>query len=291
MNGVEGSGNVFAGAMLYGLVAPGTTNAAGAVFPAYGSPISDKTPAMKCDSGLTYAVPVSRKRSRDATVTPLHPSLCSALNQIVDNGCGSFTFLGEDLTFQIQQQQLEVDRFVSRHTENVRMEIEERRKRYSYSRRITAAVEDNIMKKMKAKEEEIQKIGKLNCALEERVKVLSIENQIWRDLAQSNEAAANALRSNLEQVIALRRRAEEAASIDDAQSCCGETCEEIEQRTLANRTSTDMICRSCGEEESCVLLLPCRHLCLCTVCGSSLHFCPLCKSPKTASVHVNMSSK
>lgn len=296
MNGVEGSGNVYAGAMLYGLVAPGTTNAAGAVFPAYGSPINDKTPAMKCDSGLTYAVPVSRKRSRDATtVTPLHSSLCSALNQIVDNGCGSFTFLGEDLTFQIQQQQLEVDLFVSRHTENARMEIEERRKRYSYSRRITAAVEDSIMKKMKAKEEEIQKIGKLNCALEERVKVLSIENQIWRDLAQSNEAAANTLRSNLEQVIALRRRAEEAASIDDAQSCCGETCEEIEQRTLlANRTSTYgryMICRSCGEEESCVLLLPCRHLCLCTVCGSSLHICPLCKSPKTASVHVNMSSK
>ncbi|XP_073049269.1 probable BOI-related E3 ubiquitin-protein ligase 3 isoform X1 [Primulina eburnea] len=292
MNGVEGSGNVYACDMLYGLIAPGTTTTAGAVFPVYGLPINDKTAAMKCDSGLTYAVPVSRKRSRDANVTPLHPSLCSGLNQIGDNGCGSFTFLGEDLTFQIQQQQLEVDRFVSQHTENARMEIEERRKRYSYSRHITAAVEDNIMKKMKAKDEEIQRIGKLNCVLEERVKVLSIENQIWRDLAQSNEATANALRSNLEQVIAQRRRDDEAASIDDAQSCCGETCEEIEQRTLRKRTSTGgryMICRSCGEEESCVLLLPCRHLCLCTVCGSSLHICPLCKSPKTASVHVNMS--
>lgn len=277
INGVEGSGNVYAGPMLYGSVAPGTTTAAaGAMFQ-----------AIKCDSGLTYAVPVSRKRSRDiATVTPLRPSL----NQIGNNGCGFFTFLGEDLTFQIHQQQLEVDRFVSQHTEKARMEIEERRKRYSYSRRITAAVEDDMMRKMKEKEEEIQKIGKMNCALEERVKVLSIENQIWRDLAQSNEAAANALRSNLEQVIALRRRAEEAASIDDAQSCCGEN----DHRTLPKRTSTEdkyTICRSCGEEESCVLLLPCRHLCLCTVCGSSLHICPLCKSPKTASVHVNMSHK
>ncbi|XP_073135223.1 probable BOI-related E3 ubiquitin-protein ligase 3 isoform X2 [Henckelia pumila] len=263
--------------MLYGLVAPGTTTAPGGVFPAYASPINEKTAAMKCDSGLTYAVPVSRKRSRDSIVTPLHPP---ALNQIGNKGCGSFTFLGEDLTFQIQQQQFEVDRFVSQHTEKARMEMEERRKRYSYSRRITAAVEDNMMRKMKAKEEEMEKIGKMNCALEERMKVLSIENQIWRDLAQSNEAAAKALRSNLEQVIAQRRRAEEA---DDAQSCCGET----EQRTLAK--SRYMACRRCGEEESCVLLLPCRHLCLCTVCGSSLHICPLCKSPKTASVHVNMS--
>lgn len=110
MNGVEGSGNVYAGAMLYGLVAPGTTAAAGGVFPAYGSPINDRSPAMKCDSGLTYAVPVSMKCD-----SGLHPSLCSAPNQIGDNGCGSFTFLGEDLTFQIQQQQMEVDRFVSRH--------------------------------------------------------------------------------------------------------------------------------------------------------------------------------
>ncbi|XP_075523026.1 putative BOI-related E3 ubiquitin-protein ligase 3 [Primulina tabacum] len=281
INGIEGKGNVYAGAMLYGLVAPGTTTTAGgAVFPAYGSPINDKTALMKCDSGLTYAVPVSRNRA----VPPLHPSL----NQIGNNGCGAFTFLGEDLTFQIQQQQLEVGRFVSQHVQKARMEIEERRKRYSYSRSITAALEDNMMRKMKAKEEEIQKIGKLNRALEERVKVLSFENQIWRDLAQSNEAAANSLRSNLEQVIAQRRHAEEAASIDDTQSCCGET----DQRTLAKRTSTDgryTICRSCGEEESCVLLLPCRHLCLCTVCGSSLNICPLCKSPKTASVHVNMS--
>ncbi|KZV36256.1 hypothetical protein F511_14274 [Dorcoceras hygrometricum] len=286
MNDVEGNGNFYAGALLYGMVAP----AAGTVFPAYGSPINDKVAAMKCDSGLTYAaVPVSRKRSRDAAATPLHPSL----NQIGNNGyAGAFTFLGEDLTFQIQQQQMEVDRFVSQHTEKARMEIEERLKRYSYSRCITAAVEDEIINKMKAKEEEIQKIGKLNSALEERVKVLSIENQIWRDLAQSNEAAANALRSSLEQVIAEHRRVEEAESIDDAQSsCCGES---TERPTLARTSSIDgryMICRRCGEEESCVLLLPCRHLCLCTVCGSSLHICPLCKSPKTASVHVNMSYK
>ncbi|KAL2523365.1 WD repeat domain-containing protein [Forsythia ovata] len=37
---------------------------------------------------------------------------------------------------------------------------------------------------------------------EERVKSLCVENQIWRDLAQTNEATANTLRCNLKEVLA-----------------------------------------------------------------------------------------
>ncbi|KAK6154530.1 hypothetical protein DH2020_008778 [Rehmannia glutinosa] len=320
MNGVEGNGNVFGApmGMGYGVVAPlsGTTTATETVVPMYGSGIAGtlpvKTAAMKCDSGLTY-VPVSRKRSREAINSLLSSSPSVFQNQSANSRCGTFTFLGEDISFQIQQQQLEIDRFIAQHTEKVRMEIEERRKRYS--RRIAAAVEENVMKRLKAKEEEIEKIGKLNWALEERVKSLCVENQIWRDLAQTNEATANALRCNLEQVLAQvqdeqhqqRQRAEDADIMDDAHSCCGSNLEETDRRTLADSASTgahgrdftnisdgciaprNRMCRSCEREESCVLLLPCRHLCLCTVCGSTLHTCPVCNSTKTASVHVNLS--
>ncbi|KAK4420589.1 putative BOI-related E3 ubiquitin-protein ligase 3 [Sesamum alatum] len=315
MNGVEDNGNVFGTSMGYGLVAPlsGRTTAAEFVVPMYGSAISGahpaKTAVMKSDSGLTY-IPASRKRSREAISFPLSSSPSAVQNQSVNNRCGSFTFLGEDISSQIQQQQLEIDRFIAQHTEKVRMEIEERRKRYC--RRIAAAVEENIMKKLKAKEEEIDKIGKLNWALEERVKSLCVENQIWRDLAQTNEATANALRYNLEQVLAQvqdeqQRQCHDADLTDDAQSCCGSNFERTDRHTLAESASTDAgdrdynnatdapssrnrMCRSCEKEESCVLLLPCRHLCLCTVCGSTLHICPVCNSPKTASVHVNLSS-
>ncbi|PON77176.1 E3 ubiquitin-protein ligase BOI [Parasponia andersonii] len=235
--------------------------------------------------------------------------------------------------------------------DKVRMEIEERRKKQA--RKIMEAIEVGMMKRLRAKEEEIEKIGKLNWALEERVKSLCVENQIWRDLAQTNEATANALRTNLEQVLAqvkdertrgpgfLEDDADNenddvnagagpmgAVLADDAQSCCGENdgleaeaeaAVEVargEWRSLATadrndgrncvvelETTTSNVvarcssstggynrwCRNCGKEESCVLLLPCRHLCLCTVCGSSLHTCPICKSTKNASVHVNMS--
>uniref|UniRef100_A0A5B7B655 RING-type E3 ubiquitin transferase n=1 Tax=Davidia involucrata TaxID=16924 RepID=A0A5B7B655_DAVIN len=311
MSAIEGNPNIYNTPIQYGVpVLSGTT--AETLLPMYTSAITDSVPtktAMKADSGLTYTLPVSRKRSRDS----INPFLSLPNGQNLthnNNRCGSFTFLGEDISLQIQQQQLEIDRSIAQHTEKVRLEAEERRKQYS--RRIVVALEEGIMKKLRAKEEEIEKIGRLNWALEERVKSLCIENQIWRDLAQTNEATANALRSNLEQVLAQAKDEQQhhggaAALMDDAQSCCGSNNggdDEEDRRTLAGSrgewnlvkdNSDDGIrsnrwCRNCGKEESCVLLLPCRHLCLCTVCGSSVHTCPICKSNKNASLHVNMSS-
>lgn len=265
---------------------------------------------MKCDSGVSYAIPsVSRKRARDS-INPLIPFPSGQIHNQNVNCPTSFTFLGEDVSLQIHQQQLEIDRFIAQHTEKVRQEMEERRKRYS--RRIISAVEDGIVKRLRDKEEEIEKIGKLNWALEERVKSLFLENQIWRDLAQTNEATANALRTNLEQVLAhvndeqqqnLAGASDQAPGpaadlIDDAQSCCGSNYEG--RRSLEGEEgvkdkgegecSSDRLCRKCGKVESCVLLLPCRHLCLCAVCGSSVHNCPVCNSVKNASLHVIMPS-
>lgn len=177
--------------------------------------------------------------------------------------------------------------------ERVKYEIEEKRKRQA--RTIMEAIEQGLVKRLRVKEEERNRIGKVNHALEERVKSLSVENQIWRDLAQTNEATANHLRTNLEQVLAqvkdmrgagLDNNVEAENEEDDAQSCCGSSSGGGGEETV----KTAKMCRNCGEEESCVLLLPCRHLCLCGVCGSSVHTCPICRSPKNASVHVNMSS-
>lgn len=188
------------------------------------------------------------------------------------------------------------------------MEIEERRKKQA--RKIIEEIEVGMMKRLRDREVEIENIGKLNWALEERVKSLCVENQIWRDLAQTNEATANALRTNLEQILTQvkdnRNRGPNLEYdavpttnplMDDAQSCCGSSGEEedlgVDWNDVYEGTSrssyNNRLCRNCGNEESSVLILPCRHLCLCTVCGSSLHTCPICKSTKTASIHVNMS--
>ncbi|CAN0901979.1 Probable BOI-related E3 ubiquitin-protein ligase 3 [Linum grandiflorum] len=235
-------------------------------------------------SGLTsnynLNIPISRKRLRECSVAVAGDGGALPPPQI--------SFLGQDFSFQIQQQQIDADRLISLHMEKVRGELEEERRRQA--RRIIQVIEEGMVKRLKAKEEEIKKIGKLNWALEEKVKSLCIENQIWRDLAQTNEATANALRSNLEKVLDGG-----AAAVDDAQSCCGSNRPEEEDDAVTGgrrgeEERTMRMCRKCGEEESCVLLLPCRHLCLCSGCESTIYCCPICHAAKNASFHVNMSS-
>ncbi|XVE52882.1 hypothetical protein DITRI_Ditri02bG0159900 [Diplodiscus trichospermus] len=321
---IEANGNMFETQMGYGVPLSGITTAATeGLLPLYNSLVTDSiqqkaAAAMKSESTLTCNnLPLPRKRSRDS-INPILSFPCTIQQSHNSNKTLSpFSFLGHDISLHMEQQQLDIDHLISQHMERVRMEIEEKRKRHA--RKIMEAIEGGVMKKLRAKEEEIEKIGKLNWALEERVKSLCIENQIWRDLAQTNEATANALRTNLEQVLAAQVKDErthgvgfeEAAAaaaaadneIDDAQSCCGSSSSwEVERRTLAEEETEkklkgknngenegSRVCRNCRKEESCVLLLPCRHLCLCTVCGSSLHICPICKSTKNASVHVNLS--
>ncbi|GMI72984.1 BOI-related gene 1 [Hibiscus trionum] len=253
--------------------------------------ISAKTSINKADSGLSYNmnIPVSapRKRSRDSFNNGFDSYSVPQKNKL----SGVSSVLDNDILSQIQQQQQDIDRFISDHTEKVRLALEERQ-----SRMLITAIQEGVMKKLKEKDEEIQRIGKLNWVLQERVKSLYVENQLWRDLAQTNEATANSLRTNLEQVLA--HVGEErhvsgggAAPLeDDAESSCGSSDEGWRKVAPPQGGGAGRKCGKCGEKESSVLLLPCRHLCLCTMCGSTMvGTCPLCLSVTNASVHVNMS--
>ncbi|KAG4142701.1 hypothetical protein ERO13_D06G145400v2 [Gossypium hirsutum] len=260
--------------------------------------------ANKADSGLTtynMSIPVSapRKRSRDSFTNGFDSYSLPQNNNL----SGASSDVDDDVFSQIQQQH-DIDRFISDHTEKLRLEVEERRKRQS--RMFITAIQERVMKKLKEKDEEIQRIGKLNWVLQERVKSLYVENQLWRDLAQTNEATANSLRNNLEQVLAHAGDSGGggAALADDAESSCGSSdqgwrevvtpqaqgsCGAQDNNKAVVVGNNNRKCRKCGEKESSVLLLPCRHLCLCTMCGSTMvGTCPVCLSLTNASVHVNM---
>ncbi|XP_076909890.1 putative BOI-related E3 ubiquitin-protein ligase 3 [Bidens hawaiensis] len=229
------------------------------------------TPASINVTGVT----LHRKRSRDS----------SSFNQ---------PLLGVNISSQIYQQQSEIDRLIVEHTEKVRSEIEEMRKRNAA--RLISSVHETIIKQLKTKDDEILQIGRINFSLEEKIKSLSMENQLLKQLVQNNEATANALRNKLQQVLVQLPRHHNADNatvmVDDAQSYCGSNYEEDYggKRKGNNESRYCRQCRKCGKEESCVLLLPCRHLCVCRVCVSSVSVCPVCNAAKSAGVVVNMSS-
>ncbi|XP_042459927.1 probable BOI-related E3 ubiquitin-protein ligase 3 [Zingiber officinale] len=195
----------------------------------------------------------------------------------------ALSFLGEDFSALVQQQMLHVDCLVLHHVEKVRMESVERLKRFL--RRVLATVEEGVSKRLRAKEEEMERLKNLNWALEERIRGLCVENQMWRELARSNEAATHALRANLDRALAAAAEAEAKAeaAVDDAESCCcgGVDNAEAERKRVA--------CRLCGEKQPAVLLLPCRHLCVCAACGPAVAVCPVCDCDKSGSILINMS--
>ncbi|KAK7400715.1 hypothetical protein VNO78_11995 [Psophocarpus tetragonolobus] len=252
----------------------------------------------KSESGLTtYNITVPRKRSRDSSVTePAGLLPVPQKNKLSPQP----SVLDQELLFHLQNQQSEIDRFIAQHTEKVRMELQQQRVRQS--RMLVTAINEAVAKKLKEKDEEIQRVGKLNWVLQERAKSLCMENQILREMAQTNEATANNLRNNLEQLLAHvsedPRCHLPAAAADQSCESSNNHVEEEDEVNGGNGNgkgsqndgfSGNRLCRLCGVRESIVLLLPCRHLCLCTTCGSTVHDCPVCYSGINASVHVNYS--
>lgn len=198
------------------------------------------------------------------------------------------------LVSQMHQQQSDINSFVAQQTQTLRLELEARQRTQTWS--LASAVQSAIDKKLKQRDEEIVRMRKLNYVLQERAKSLYVENQILRDLAQTSEATANTLRSNLEHVLA--QVGELPATVatggdvfhppveEDAVSSCG-SCDGADGGDVTAVTGG---CKRCVERTASVLVLPCRHLCLCTICGSALlQACPVCDTVMNASVHVNMS--
>ncbi|KAK8349758.1 hypothetical protein V6Z11_A06G166400 [Gossypium hirsutum] len=234
------------------------------------------------DSNSMHEVSAPRKRSRDSFTNGFDSYSLPQNNNL----SGASSDVDDDVFSQIQQQH-DIDRFISDHTEKMRLEVEERRKRQS--RMLITAIQERVMKKLKEKDEEIQRIGKLNWVLQERVKSLYVENQLWRDLAQTNEATANSLRNNLEQVLAHAGDSGRggAALADDAESSCGSSDQGWREVVPPQAQG------SCGAQDNNKAVVVGnnnrKHLCLCTMCGSTMvGTCPVCLSLTNASVHVNM---
>uniref|UniRef100_A0A0A9CVZ2 RING-type domain-containing protein n=1 Tax=Arundo donax TaxID=35708 RepID=A0A0A9CVZ2_ARUDO len=111
---------------------------------------------------------------------------------------------------------------------------------------------------------------------------MGAEGQAWQGIASSHEAAAAGLRTTLDQLLqspCAGAKGEGEAEAEDAQSCCFE-----KEEREADRGG--WACQACGEAEACVLLLPCRHLCLCGGCEAAVDVCPVCLATKNASLHV-----
>lgn len=153
-------------------------------------------------------------------------------------------------------------------------------------------VEEKVLQKLRQKEAEVESINKKNMELEERMEQLTVEAGAWQQRARYNENMITALKFNLQQVYAQSRDSKEGcgdSEVDDTASCCnGRTLDFHLLSRERNDMKEIMTCKACRVKEVCMLLLPCKHLCLCKECESKLSFCPVCQSSKFIGMEVYM---
>ncbi|XWS62640.1 hypothetical protein CRYUN_Cryun06bG0028000 [Craigia yunnanensis] len=205
----------------------------------------------------------------------------------------------QTMVSQVEKQRHEIDQFIRSQNERLRLLLQEQRKQQVAVLVKKIELKTSIL--LRQKDEEIAKATNKTMELQNLLKKLEMENQAWQRVAQENEAMVVSLNNTLEQL-------QEQASccfnngVDDGESCCEvnrEGMEAVENRDFAGlvanhgqeqdeertrKTTTTMVCKCCNFRSSCVLFLPCRHLCSCKYCAAFLDSCPVCRTAKKASI-------
>ncbi|XP_022763046.1 probable BOI-related E3 ubiquitin-protein ligase 3 [Durio zibethinus] len=204
---------------------------------------------------------------------------------------------------QVENQRHEIDQFITSQNERLRLLLQEQRKQQAAV--MVNKIESKASLLLRQKDEEIAKATNKTMELQNLLKKLEMENQAWQIVAQENEAMVLSLNNAIEQ---LRERASSCFNngVDDAESCCEvnrEGMETEENRGFAGlvadqgqeqdeerpRKMMTMVCKCCNSRSSCVLFLPCRHLCSCKDCAAFLDSCPVCRTAKKACIEALIS--
>lgn len=221
-----------------------------------------------------------------------HNSSVTSASESMTGVLPAILSLGDNLKIEIDRQKEEFDRYIRLQEENILKGVRELRQRQTVS--FLSAIEKGVDRKLREKELEIENMNRKNKELMERIKQVAMEVQSWHYRAKYNESVVNALKSNLQQVMSQgAMHGKEGcgdSEVDDAVS--GTNVDHL--RIVGGSgnlvfTEKQLNCRACKVKEVCVLLLPCRHLCLCKDCEGFIDVCPVCRVMKTASVQVYMS--
>ncbi|GER56822.1 SBP (S-ribonuclease binding protein) family protein [Striga asiatica] len=189
--------------------------------------------------------------------------------------------LGSTVKMEIDRQTEEFDRYFKLQEQSILKGVRDINQRHTAS--LLTALEKGVYLKLHEKDLQIESLNRKNKELGEKIKQASMEAQSWHHKARYNESVVNTLKSNIQQLMEqnttrAREGSGDSSEVDDAGSCSDQMM----------RSYKGHICKVCAKKGVSVLVLPCRHLCLCVDCEGFVDVCPVCKAMKTASVCVYM---
>lgn len=195
--------------------------------------------------------------------------------------CGTMA-LPQSLAAQLEMQRQEIDCILQLQNERLRCALHEQRRQQLAA--VLKSLESKALCLMRQKEEVLAQATRKTMELEASLRKAEIESESWQRMAKENEAMVVDLSNTLEQVrerlVVVSNGAQDAES-----SICG-SCNREEKVEEEEGDKKKMVCKWCKSRKSCVLFLPCRHLCSCKACEAFLGSCPVCNSVKEASMEV-----
>ncbi|XP_071696065.1 BOI-related E3 ubiquitin-protein ligase 1-like [Rutidosis leptorrhynchoides] len=198
---------------------------------------------------------------------------------------GLTSLLSQDLSNLISQQGDEIHHYLQIQDEYFRRKLAEKRQQHYIA--LIGAAKESASRIIKEKEVEADKAARRHAELSARASQLSTEAENWQAKARAQDSVAAALQAQLHQAMAIG-------------GACISTGEEVAARDAEDAESSyvdpDRVvvvsgpgCKACGKRVASVVLLPCRHLCVCSECDDVVQSCPLCLSFRTSSIEVYMS--
>ncbi|XP_047309313.1 E3 ubiquitin-protein ligase BOI-like [Impatiens glandulifera] len=202
---------------------------------------------------------------------------------------------GDKISSLIRQQQMETNSLVNEHTKKLKMDLMGRQSQHA--KQLLASVSEGYLGKMKEQSDEIWRKGRDIWFLEQKIQKLMEDNKLLMNSAMTSEANANSLQEKLDQLQDYYNSNQHLLAVVNE--------EEVESRCNSNYHIVEFVgeneggsdgfvpkkykCKTCGDMEASVLLLPCRHLCLCSSCGNNmLRTCPVCEIKIDTTIRVNM---
>ncbi|XP_062205823.1 BOI-related E3 ubiquitin-protein ligase 1-like isoform X2 [Phragmites australis] len=242
-------------------------------------------------------VSLAQLHKRPATGLRLDFDECSEHVSSTSSASAS-CLLSDELAAQHDQHKNEMDRLIQEHAERLQRVLADTRRRHYRS--LLGAAEAAASQRIREKEAEASEAARRGAELEDRIARLSAEAAAWQAKAFADQSTAATLHAQLQQAAAAaqaRGKAEEdnnvAGAADDAESFFVDPDRVVE---VAAPPPPARPCQTCRQRLASVVLLPCRHLCVCAACepavsasapcAAPVAACPMCRGVVTGTVQV-----
>ncbi|OIW10863.1 hypothetical protein TanjilG_27809 [Lupinus angustifolius] len=198
------------------------------------------------------------------------------------------SLFSEGLNSQIKQQRDEVEQFLQVQGEQLRQTLADMRERHYRS--LLNAVDESVARRLREKQTDMEKATRRNAELEARAAQLIVEAQVWQAKVKAQESTAASLQAQLHHAIMMSH---EKRVVEDGGvlSCAVGHAEDAESAHVdpGRVTVSGPSCSGCDLRVASVVVLPCRHLCVCTECDMHFRACPVCLTVKNSSIQVCLS--